>query len=1085
MQKLLMSCHVLVVLFPRLASLHCFVFGITQAAFGGEQQKSTEVFISVALQQSSLPEALDVIGSKGGFGITYNDADLPKDLKVTYHSARVSVADALKTVLHETSLSFREHENNIIIFVKPAAKHLQKGTLGGKLKDDATGELLIGASVRLIGTPYGNITNAEGDFLIRDIPEGVYQVAVSYLGYETLIARDVAITANQHTVFDRALKASGTQLQDITVIGDRVLSGNVVETNESALVKEIRNSSLIITGISAQQIARSVDQDAGEVARRLPGVSLQNNFVNIRGMHERYNITYLNGMVAPSSESDRRAFSYDLLPSNMIDKMTVYRSPGPELLADWAGGAIKIETKNTSIARQFEVNLSSWYRPGSTFEDYYTNTGGKKDWLGKDDGTRALPAGFPGVGDIPAGGIGSPGYFRTDTVNFHGLVLSPENMATNAKLAKSLYNSWDLKRARSGPDYRAGINYYDAWKIGNVRLSNLTSINTTQAVQLVNQSFVPQRVISKDGSVSDSRAFQDSVSRKMARWGVLQNLSIAFNERHTVELKGIFNRLGTDETLVRQGNEGIVVDDGGYVRNIIYTYRSRSIGAAQVAGSHTLGQSGTHSLKWSAAYSTSIENVPAQRSFYNTRYPFQYILPNRGSTTNALYYIDTKETNHTYTLDYEKKFGRGIFVRAGAFYEGKTKSMDTRMINISTNMDDRYVVEGDSIGERNYNRLMSASLFREDGSGGYIFDNENLSGQYDIRGKILAGYTAVNFQAFRKKLNIYGGLRYEGQDLLVKVRPSRMLEVMGYSTDLINKYVYYWLPSVNVSWSFTDRLLLRAAYGKTLNRPNYREYIPLQILDPRLDNMTIGTDSLTDAQIHNMDLRLEFYPRDGEFISVGVFYKKLRDAIEQYAAQDGLRERIKFDNTDKATVYGVELELRKSLNFVPVKWIRRFSTIANFALLHSEVKFTDGLIPDSEGKYFLDNRQSVRPLEGTARYVINAGLYYDQEKWGTKVSLLYNIIGQRLVYAPSLVWPATYELPRSVLDLTVRQRVTKFMEFRFAIQDILNQPRRLYRDFDRDARYDPWKRNKLQYRDWMFQEYKPGSYYMIGLNFTF
>lgn len=1083
MQKLLARCLQPVSLFLLTLIFCTTVSSISAAAHSDSVARAQGIYISLHLQNASLSQALQVIGEESGFGITYTDTDLPT-VTINYDHPRISVADALSQVLKGTKLAYREFQHNIIIYVRPPVQQTSKGAIKGSLADEETGELLIGASVRVVGTSFGNITDVSGQYVIKGIPEGMYELAISYLGYETAIMRNVKVTGGETTTIDHKLKASGTRLQDIEIIGDRVLSGNVVETNESALMKEIKSSPLIITGISAQQISRSVDQDAGEVARRLPGVSLLNNFVNIRGMHERYNITYLNGMVAPSSESDRRAFSYDLLPSNMIDKMTVFRSPGPELLADWAGGAIKIETKNTSIARQFEVSLSTWYRPNSSFEDYYTNNGGKKDWLGKDDGTRALPKGFPVLGAIPAGGIGNPAYDRPDPNGYKGVVMSPENLAANAAWAKKLYNQWNVQDARSGLDYRAGINYYDAWKIGKVRLSNLTSINTTQAVQLINQDFIPQRLIASDGTVSDTKSFRDTVSRETARWGLLQNLTLGISPGHIIELKGLYNRLGINETLIREGHEN-TSDFGGYVRNIIYTYRSRSIGVGQVAGNHTLGKMSDHVLKWSAGYSRSIENIPAQRSFYNPKPPFEYPLAiDRGSTNNALYYIDTDEHNMTYTFDYEKKFGQSVFVRAGGFHEDKKKDMDTRMINLKGDPEDTWVIEGDSIDERNYGKIFRPEVFKEDGSGGYIFDNEYLSGQYAIRGKIYAGYVAVNLPFFNKRLNVYGGVRYEGQDVHLTIPATRYLELTGHTPDLIDKYVFYWLPSVNASWNFTEKILARAAYGKTINRPNYREYMPFELLDPRLDNITIGNDSLTDAEIHNLDLRLEYYPEDGEFISAGVFYKKLTNAIEPYTEWMGKRENIKFDNTDKAIVYGVEVEVRKNLGFIPVRWARRFSTIANVAWLHSKVEFTDGLIPAEEGN-FENNAVTVRPLEGTAKYVINAGLYYDQEEWGTKVSVLYNITGQRLVYAPTRFWPATYEMPRHIIDLTLRQRINKLMEFRIAVQDILNQPRRLYRDYDRDQVYDPDKRNKLRYKDWMFQEYKPGSYYMVGVNFTF
>lgn len=1046
-----------------------------------------QIRISLSLQNASIEQALEVVRERSGIGITYNNNDLPGDKRVTCNVKDVTVADALNLILQKTNLSYKEYKSNFVIYTKPPVVKTIKttGSIKGAIADAESGEMLIGASVLLVGTSWGASTDAEGNFLVKDVPAGIYQVAFSYLGYESAIVRDIKITAGDITTLDYKLKPSSTTLQDIVIIGDKALSGNVVETNEVSLLNSIRSSSLIITGISAQQISRSVDQDAADVARRLPGVTVLNNFVSIRGMQERYNLTFLNGMIAPSSEADRRAFSYDMLPSNMIDKMTVYRSPGPELLADFAGGVIKIETKNTSIARQLEINASAWYRPESSFENYYTYDGGGKDWLGKDDGTRELPKGFPETAAIPAGGLGSPANPR-DISGY-----TADELAANADWAKKLYNKWNLQKANAGMDYRAGINYYDAWRIGGVRLSNLTSINTTQATQVVRQDFKPLRTAGNDGQQRDLESYRDTISQVTARWGLLQNLSLIINPRHSFELKGIYNRLGIDETIVRDGLD-LSSDYRSYLRKITYTYRSREILATQLAGSHTLGANSSHKLQWSGSYSFANDDVPAQRSllllppeFLDNENPNakRYITgsaSNPFTTVNSLFYSNGKETNTTFTLDYEKKYESGLFFRSGFFNENKEKDIDARLIAIG-GQDFSY--EGSRVNEYEAEKIFRPEGYQEDGSGAYIFDNQYLSGVFNVEGKIYAGYTAVNIPFINKKLQIYGGLRYEGQDLHLRIPPSQYLENAGYDADLIDRYIDYWLPSVNVTWSFSDKMLLRAAYGKTLNRPNYRELIPINVLDPRLDNMSVGNDTLQDAQIHNFDLRWELYPSESEFVSVGAFYKQLNNAIEPYAYNEGSREIIRYDNTPEANVYGVEVEVRKNLGFIPVNWSRRFSAIANLALLKSEVEFKDGLFPN-QGNDFDDFRVATRPLEGTASYVVNLGLYFDQEDWGTKVSALYNVLGQRLVYAGTSFFPETYELPRHVLDLVVRQRLTKYLELKAGVQDLLNQPRKLYRDYDRNQYWDDKRRTKLPNNDWMFQKYRPGSYFMLGLNLT-
>lgn len=1078
MQKLLQ-----VALCPLVSIAMLAVSGIcfgNQAKAAG-QRGISDTPITVNFEDRLLRDALDEIRKKSGLGIIYNDGDLPDDLRVSYKAQNTPVKDVLQQLLKNTKLTFKEYKGNLVIYIREQLpeKRSSTGSLEGNLSDGETGDPLIGATVLLIGTALGGSTNTEGKYTVKNVPEGIYNLGVSYIGYETAIVRDVKISPRQTTTIDHKLKIAATQLQDIEIIGDKALSGNVVHTNEVSMVNEIKTSALIITGISAQQIARSVDQDAGQVARRLPGVAVLNNFVNIRGMHERYNLTYLNGMVAPSSESDTRAFSYDLLPSGMIDKMTAYRSPAPELLADWAGGVIKIETKNTSIARQLEVNFSSWYRPGSSFKDYNTYKGGKKDWLGMDDGTRALPDGFPVLGGIPAGG------YEVDR-DRNNSQYTGEQLAGNAALGRSLYNKWNTQRAHHSLDYRAGINYYDAVKLGKMRLSNLTSISTTQAMQTIHQDFVPfESGYDREGHLITGEHFKDTISQVQARWSLLQNLALNITPRHRVEVKGIFNQLGTDETMVRDGyaNDG---DISEYRTQILYTYRSRSVLGTQLAGSHTMGRDDRHLLQWSAGYGYSRDNTPAQRMLYlaptagNSENPEAQRFLSGGvdfvSFTNpGQYYSSAYERNNTFMLDYAYRLPKGYVFKLGGFNEVKDRDQDGRMINFVRAATD---AEGNMLNRWNTDLAYRGESFKDDGTGSYIYDNRELNGMFNVKANLLGAYAAVHIPAFNKKLNIYGGVRYEGQDLLLEVpyNPYTFLD----TNVLTDRYLFYWLPSVNASWNFTDKILLRAAYGKTLNRPNFREMMPYLVTDPRLERNLQGDSSLVDAEIHNFDLRWEYYPAEGEFISFGAYYKKLSRAIEPYIRTFNQTEQVFFANTPEAAVYGLEAEVRKSLQFLPWRWAQRFSVIANVAVLQSEVQFQDNLFTQGVDDY----RVLTRPLEGTASYVVNTALYYDDETKGTRISALYNVLGQRLILAPTAFNPAYYEMPRHVLDLTLRQRITKNIELRAGVQDVLNQRVRRYADYDRNEYWSRNERTKWPYKDWMFQQFRPGSYYMLGVNFT-
>ncbi len=112
------------------------------------------------------------------------------------------------------------------------------------------------------------------------------------------------------------------------------------------LINAIKESKLVVSGISAEQIVRLPDKDAAQVMQRVSGVTISDNrFVLVRGVPERYNQVMINNVIGPSTEIDRRSFSFDLIPAGAIDQMLMYKSGAAELPGDFAGGVIKLVTK--------------------------------------------------------------------------------------------------------------------------------------------------------------------------------------------------------------------------------------------------------------------------------------------------------------------------------------------------------------------------------------------------------------------------------------------------------------------------------------------------------------------------------------------------------------------------------------------------------------------------------------------------------------------------------------------------------------------------------------------------------------------
>ena len=211
---------------------------------------------------------------------------------------------------------------------------MQAADIKGIIKDQQTGEPLIGAVVTIEGkSETGSVTDINGQYTFSGLAAGTYKVVVKYIGYKTTTASITASDKKGVYTLDIAMGA------DQQALGEVVITGMAMKNTEEAMTEAAKNSQVVVNNVSAQEIKRTQDNNAGEVIRRIPGVSLiEDKFVMVRGLSQRYNNVWINGGAVPSSEPDSRAFSFDIIPSSQIDNMMIVKSPAAEYPADFTGG---------------------------------------------------------------------------------------------------------------------------------------------------------------------------------------------------------------------------------------------------------------------------------------------------------------------------------------------------------------------------------------------------------------------------------------------------------------------------------------------------------------------------------------------------------------------------------------------------------------------------------------------------------------------------------------------------------------------------------------------------------------------------
>lgn len=920
----------------------------------------------------------------------------------------------------------------------------QNGTIGGVVTDGKTNETIVGANVTIQGTQVGTATDVDGRFTISNIKPGSYSLVVSFITYKSHVIPDVVVESGKISEIQVEMHEDATELQEVVVTGIREIN------NDFTLINAIKESKLVVSGISAEQIVRLPDKDAAQVMQRVSGVTISDNrFVLVRGLPERYNQVMINGVIGPSTEIDRRSFSFDLIPAGAIDQVLIYKSGAAELPGDFAGGVIKIITKKPTEDRFFNFGVNFGYRNGTTGKDHLYSDGSSTDKFGFDDGFRDLPANFPTTAALKA---------------------SARNSSIRERAGKSLTNNFDYNTRTAPIDMGFNFSTSQPFSIGSIQFNNITVLSYSNSYQYFKADF--KRYNSFDATSAVERfSFEDDYYSNDVRINALHNWLIDFGDRFKVEFKNLFVQLGEHETIQRNGTDFIQLPN--YDRkNYAYHYLSRRIYSGQLEGTHILGEAETSSLNWVFGLNYVTRNEPDYRrfrtfrdkAFQETEEPFIMQLPPAGNLfETGRFWSDLKDLGYSNGINFEKKLGGkedkgAATIKAGYYGEYKTRSFNARYLNyLYPDGPDFDPAVGEELRSLPLSQIFDPSNIKNEN--GFVIE-EGTTAQDSYEGTNLLGAAYVSGSIPAGKFDISAGFRgeYNVQTLSAKSNTGEDIEV--------DNPVFAPLPMVNVAYNISDRSLMRLAYSRTVNRPEFRELAPFLYYQFEFEAGIFGNPDLKTAFIHNVDLRWEMYPNPGEMISIGGFYKDFKDPIETYLQITTETPQLFYGNAKSAYTWGVEFEFRKNLASLGVsKFLRNTSLNLNASWIESEVNIGT-LAP---------NQLENRPLQGQSPYIVNLGVYYSDEETGLSANVAYNVFGPRIFSVGDKVFPSWWELPRNSLDFQIAKTWAKRFETKFNVQNALNAAYRIYQDNNSD--------NKIEDHEAVIQRYKIGTQFSISLSY--
>ncbi len=884
----------------------------------------------------------------------------------------------------------------------------QKAKISGKITNTRN-ESLAGVIVKA-----GNATtqtNVDGQFTISVDANKNVTITFSYVGYQLKTISDLNVKANSEEIISVLLEDNGKKLDEVIVKSSNKAGAKGETVN--ALIAFQKNTNTVASVISAEAIRRSPDRNTGEVLKRTPGASIQDGkFLIVRGLADRYNAAMLNGVLLSSTEPDRKAFSFDLIPANMIDNIIINKAFVPELPGEWAGGLVQVNTRDIPSKNFFNIQLGTGVNTQAHFKDYYAAKGGKTDWLGIDDGTRGLPSSY------------------TTKSKFDALAVNDK-----ITIAKQLQNVWSVDKTNAPLNAQMQMSGGFAAKLkGQSQIGGILGI-TYNSTSRFNQNTNNENNFNFNGTTDRNFAYNENRYAQDVLWGAVGAFGYQINNKNKISVKSIFNVSTTDYATVRTGVEDFANSILDSVKSSEIAFKQNILWNTQVTGEHSINTK--LKLKWYGSFNVLDNYIPDQRRItYNkdntsAANPYRLLISNTLSQVSGNRFFQNLN-DYTYTAGGDVAYGYKMFgysqtLKVGYMFQVKDRLFDAKPFAIYLPKDNA------ALRLQGPETVFSAANFGDGSPASNLFSFdliESVIYRYMANTILNAGFIQFDNQV-AEKLRVVWGLRVENYDQLVG-------SVNKNDTRHSYSEVRDFLPGINATYKLNTTTNIRLSASQTVVRPELRELASFQFFDFDLNASIQGNPGLKRTKITNVDVRYELYPNAGEVITVGAFYKHFEKPIEAVFSPLG-GGSFGYENPPTANAYGAELELRKKLDFSTA--LKNFTIQANLAYIYSRVKD--------------DALQLDRPLQGQSPYIINLALMYDLPKAGLTTTLLFNQIGKRIAFVGNVdsitkvYSPDVYEASRPVLDFQITKKIIKNKaELRLNISDILNKRLYFYQNND-------------------------------------
>lgn len=837
----------------------------------------------------------------------------------------------------------------------------ETGQVSGVIRDDFNSMGLPAAPITVPGAGTTAYSELDGQFTLT-LPAGVHRIHFGFSGYE-----DATVSVN--------VVAGETTRLDVGLTMERfaeevVVTGEVVEPElftAEAQLEERQKASTITDNIASDEMKANADSNAASAMKRVAGLTVvDNQYVFVRGLGERYSNTTLNGAVLPTTEPDKRVVPLDLFPTGLIESVSVVKSYLPDKPADFSGGLVEIDPLSFPTEPVINVSISQGYNTNTSFQEGLSYPGGGRDWLGFDDGTRALPSAIPDSKVV-----------RTSRFTEAGF--TPVELET---IGESFSNVWSPVTESIGHNQSYSVVAGNSWD----RFGSIFSVTWSESNQSQSEDQTFFSISGGDIDVQNDYDFDVTTSKTST--GVVGNFAYRFSGNHRLSLENFYAHNSKNEARTFEGYNS---DVGANIRNSRLFWVEEGILSSRLAGEHYFQALAASQLEWSATLSRASRDEPDLRE---TLYEFntfsgEYVLADESQSGFRMFNdLDDEvvELGADWTLFFAQWEDLPASVKLGPRATFRERDFSSRRFRMTPRV--AGLVDITQAPEMIFTPANLGEAFE-------IREETRPTDSYQAQQTVQAFYAMTDLPISRN-FRVIGGARVERSEQVVDTFDPFSTAGEMITASLNNADV---LPGISAVYAFSERTNVRAGYSHTVNRPEFRELAPFEFTDVVGGRSVVGNPNLERALIRNVDIRLETFPGTGEVLAISAFYKDFSNPIERIV-EPTAQLRTSYTNALGARNTGVELEARRSFG--------RFTASANYTWVDSRIELEQAA---GQVQTNLD-----RPLAGQSANVFNVSLGTDLPEIGGSFRVLYNYFGDRIVDVGSLGLPDIYEDGRGVLD---------------------------------------------------------------------